>query len=84
MEWEFFWLAIILLLSFVEVSTANLVVIWFIVSAIVSMLLAFLNVDFAIQFTVFVVLGIILFVTTRKFLLKYFNKNQEKTNLSCI
>lgn len=81
MEWEFFWLAIVLLLSFVEVATVNLVVIWFIASALVSLLLAFLNVDFIIQFAVFVVLGIILLLTTRKFLVKLLGKNREKTNL---
>ena len=81
MEWEFFWLAIILLLSFVEVATVNLVTIWFIASALVSLLLAFLNVNFIVQFAVFVILGVILLLTTRKFLVGLLNKNKQKTNL---
>ena len=81
MEWEFFWLAIILLLSFVEVATVNLVTIWFIVSALVALLLAFFNVDFIVQFAVFVILGVILLVTTRSYLEKLLNKNKQKTNL---
>jgi len=81
MEWEFFWLAIVLLLSFVEVTTVNLVVIWFIASALISMLLAFLNIDFAVQFAVFVIAGIILLVMTRKHLIKVLDKNKQKTNL---
>ena len=81
MEWEFFWLAIVLLLSFVEVATVNLVTIWFIVSALVALLLAFFNVDFIVQFAVFVILGVILLVTTRSYLEKLLNKNKQKTNL---
>ena len=74
MEWDFFWLVIILLLSFVEVATVNLVTIWFIVSALVALLLAFFNVDFIVQFAVFVILGVILLVTTRSYLEKLLNK----------
>ena len=81
MEWDFFWLVIILLLSFVEVATVNLVTIWFIASALVSLLLAFLNVNFIVQFAVFVILGIILLLTTRKYLVGLLNKNKQKTNL---
>ena len=81
MEWDFFWLVIILLLSFVEVATVNLVTVWFIASALVSLLLAFLNVNFIVQFAVFVILGVILLLTTRNFLVRLLNKNKQKTNL---
>ncbi len=81
MEWDFFWLVIILLLSFVEVATVNLVTVWFIASALVSLLLAFLNVNFIVQFAVFVILGVILLLTTRNFLVGLLNKNKQKTNL---
>ena len=81
MEWDFFWLVIILLLSFVEVATVNLVTVWFIASALVSLLLSFLNVNFIVQFAVFVILGVVLLVTTRSYLEKLLNKNKQKTNL---
>ncbi|MBE6151429.1 MAG: NfeD family protein [Firmicutes bacterium] len=81
MEWDFFWLVIILLLSFVEVATVNLVTVWFIASALVSLLLAFLNVNFIVQFAVFVILGIILLLTTRNYLVGLLNKNKQRTNL---
>ena len=84
MEWEFIWLIIILFLSIIEVVTVNLVVIWFIASALVSLLLALLGVDFSIQFVVFVLLGLVLFLTTRKVLGKLLGKNEEKTNLERI
>ena len=78
---EFFWLAIILLLSFIEVATVNLVTIWFIASALVSLILSFFKVEFIVQFAVFVVLGLILFITTRKLLVEKINNRKEKTNL---
>jgi len=81
MELEFFWLAIILLLSFIEVVTANLVTIWFIASALVSLALSFFEISFSIQFIIFVVLGTLLFITTRKYFAKLLNNKNEKTNL---
>ena len=78
---EFFWLAIILILSFIEVITINLVTIWFIASALVSLLLSFFNIPFIVQFGVFVILGIILLLTTRKLLVEKVNSFKQKTNL---
>ena len=43
--------------------------------------LIFLNVNFIVQFAVFVILGIILLLTTRKYLVGLLNKNKQKTNL---
>ena len=78
---EFFWLTVILFLSFVEIITINLVTIWFVASALVSLLLSFFDISFYIQFGVFVILGIILLITTRKPLEKMLQKNKQKTNL---
>lgn len=76
-----FWLAVILILSFIEIGTINLVSIWFVASALVSLLLSFLPIPFYIQFIVFVVLGIVLLITTRKSLEKFLSKTKQKTNL---
>lgn len=78
---EFFWLAIIILLSFVEIVTINLVTVWFIASGLVALGLSFFDVPFVVQFGVFVVLGVILLITTRKTLTEKLNKNKQKTNL---
>lgn len=78
------WLIIIFILIIAEVSTINLVSIWFIASGIVSLILSFIIDNFYIQFAVFVVLGIILLLTTRKLLEKYIKPNNEKTNLDRI
>ena len=81
MELEFFWLSMVLLLSFIEVVTVNLVTIWFVASALVSLVVSFFNDSFLLQFGIFVVLGVVLFITTRKILVEKLNKNKQKTNL---
>ena len=75
------WLGIIIILTLLEVITVNLVTIWFIASAIVSLILSLFIDSFFIQFCVFVVLGIILLLTTREHMLKLLCNNKEKTNL---
>lgn len=79
------WLIIIFILIIAEVSTVNLVSVWFIASGLVSLVLSFFIKSFFIQFAVFVILGVILLLTTRKFLEKLIKANEEvKTNLDRI
>ena len=77
----FMWLIIILFLGFIEAIKVNLVTIWFVISGIVSLILSFFINDFIIQFSVFVILGILLLITTRSWLNKVFKINKYKTNL---
>ena len=65
------WLILIIVLSFIEVSTVNLVSIWFIASAFVSLILSLFEIPFIIQFAVFVLLGVILMIITKPFLQKF-------------
>lgn len=81
MQLEFFWLIIILSLSFIEMITVNLVTVWFVASGLVSLILSFFNVPFLVQFGVFVIFGFILLVTTRKMLTEKLNLHKQKTNL---
>lgn len=76
----YFWLAVVLILGFFEIITVGLVSVWFVISGIVAMILSFFIDSFIIQFAVFVLLGILLMITTRKTLTKILAKN-EKTNL---
>lgn len=75
------WLGVVIALTLIEVSTVSLVSIWYIASALVSLILSFFIDSFLIQFAVFAILGTILVITTRDYLLKLFVKNKEKTNL---
>lgn len=78
------WLSIIIILSILEAMTISLVSIWFIISGIISMILSIFGVDFSICFTIFVILGLILMLTTRKTLLKLLKVKKESTNLDRI
>lgn len=75
------WLVIILILALIEVMTVNLVTIWFVASALVSLILSFFIDSFLIQFAVFVILGIILLITTKSWLNKLIKPKNSKTNL---
>ena len=78
------WLIIIIILSFLEAITVNVVSIWFIVSGIVAMLLSFFIEDLLIQFAVFVILGLILLLTTRKLVTRLLKTDNVKTNFDRI
>lgn len=78
------WLGIIVILSIIEALTVELVSIWFIFSGIVSLVLQLLGVDFNICLKVFIILGIILMLTTRKYLVKLLKVDNTKTNIDRI
>lgn len=81
MEMWMIWLVIVFLLIIAEVSTINLVSIWFIASGIVSLIVSIFVDNFYIQFAIFVILGIILLLTTRSFLVRVIKPKKETTNL---
>jgi len=84
MEAWIVWLLIILILAFVEVVTVNLVSIWFIASALVSLIVSCFYDNYFVQFAIFVILGVILLITTKKFLNGLLKSNNEKINLDRI
>ena len=75
------WLGLVVTLTLIEVLTTNLVTIWYIVSALVSLILSFFIDSYLIEFAVFVILGTVLLFTTRDYLVKVLVKKKEKTNL---
>ena len=75
------WLGLVVTLTLIEVLTTNLVTIWYIVSALVSLILSLFIDSYLIQFAVFVILGTVLLFTTRDYLVKLIVKKKEKTNL---
>lgn len=81
MELWMLWIIIILVLTVLEISTVGLVSIWFIASALVSLILSFFIESFYIQFAVFVILGLILLITTRPLLAKFIKTKNSSTNL---
>ena len=77
MQGFIFWVVIVIILSILEVSTINLVSVWFIVSALASLVISFFIDSFFIQFLVFVILGIILLITTKPIINKYLLNNRK-------
>ena len=74
------WLVTAIVLAIIEAATINLVTIWFIASALVSLLLAYLGVSTYVQIAVFVLLGVVLLILTKKPLEKLLKKTKQKTN----
>lgn len=83
MDW-IFWLALVIVLSIIEIATVNLLTIWFVISGIVALILSFFIKDVAIVSTVFALLGIILLFTTRPIFSKLLKPKNEKTNFDRI
>ena len=81
MELWIMWLMIIVFLTVIEISTVNLVTVWFIASSVLSLILSFFIASFYIQFLVFGIVGIILMITTRPLIMKYLHPKNIKTNL---
>lgn len=75
------WLVIVILLGLVEAATVNLVSIWFIASGIITLFLSLFVSSFVMQFAVFVILGIVFLIATRKKLLDYQTEEDTKLNL---
>ncbi len=78
------WLILIIILTFVELSTISLICIWFIASALVSLVVSFFTANFFIQFFIFVILGVILLITTKPIIDKWLKPKNNKTNLDRI
>ena len=79
----YIWLIIIIVLGIIEAMTVNLVSIWFIISGLFALITSFIFDNFLIQFAIFVVLGVLLMITTRDVLEKKL-VSKEKTNLDRI
>ncbi len=79
------WLVIVIALAVIEVMTVNLVTVWFVASGIVALIAAYLGASTIIQLAIFVILGVLLLLLTKKPLEKLLNKtNKHKTNLDRI
>lgn len=63
------WLGLIITLTLIELLTKNVVTIWYIASAIVSLILSLFIDSFLIEFFIFAIIGTILLFTTRDYLI---------------
>lgn len=79
----YLWLLLVIILSIVEIITVNLVSIWFVISGIVAMIASLFTDNLVIQISIFVILGLIFMLLTRKIVKKIVPK-KVKTNLDRI
>jgi len=75
------WLIAFIVLIIIEAVTLNLTTIWFAIGAGVAYIFALLGFGFSIQFTVFVIVSLILLFFTKPAAQKYASKHFVKTNV---
>ena len=84
MEQWLVWLIIVVLLALIEIITVNLTTIWFVVSGLIALVVSLFVDNYIIQFGVFVILGVILLITTKPFLTKFLKQHKTHTNIDRI
>ncbi len=77
---SWFWLILAVILTLIEVLTFGLTTIWFALSAIVMIFLAFTPIPFAVQILIWLLLSSALLYFTRPYALKKLKIGKEKTN----
>lgn len=86
MEW--FWLSLAILLAVIELSTVQLVSIWFAAAAAVLAIVKgiFPQLSIGWQVAIFVLISVLLFVSTRPFVKRFLERKGEmqKTNLDLV
>lgn len=75
------WLGIIILLTFVEITTVDLVSIWFIAGSILALITSIFTDNVLIQVAIFTISSVILLITTRPILKKIFTPENVKLNI---
>ena len=75
------WLVAIIILGFIEAITEGIVSIWIVISGLLALVVSLFTDVFLIQFAIFVIVGIILMITTRSSVSKYLKVNPVRTNL---
>ncbi|MCX7715330.1 MAG: NfeD family protein [Clostridia bacterium] len=74
------WLIAVVVFTILEMSTYQLVSIWFAVGAVGSMISAFLGANLIVQITVFVILSAVCVIFTRPAFKKLLGNKIQKTN----
>lgn len=80
----YFWIVLIIVLAIIEAATVNLVTIWFIASGLVAAVVSIFTDNLIIQFSIFVILGLVLLLLTRKTLMNLLKIKDEKTNADMV
>ncbi len=74
------WLILVILLSLIELMTINLTTIWFVISSTIALIISIFIDNFIIQFSIFVIVGVILLLTLKPMFIKYIKNHQKEIN----
>lgn len=83
MENFYIWLLLAVILGIIEISTTNLVSIWFVISSLLAMVSSLFTDNILIQIAIFVLVGVLLMPISRKLYSKI-KMNNSKTNIDRI
>ena len=75
------WIIIFIILTFIELTTINLVSIWFIIGSVASFITSLFTDNITIQLAVFIIVSFIRLICTRKIVKKIKTKKITPTNL---
>ena len=78
------WIAVLVAAVVVEALTNDFVAIWFFPASLVSMILSIFQTPAWLQLLLFLVIGLVLVVTTRPLCRKFLVSKQEKTNVDAV
>ncbi len=81
MEPVYVWLIVLIAFIVIEIATMGLTTIWFAGGALIALALAMFNTSVYVQLAAFLVISIVLLVSTRPLAVKFFNQKREKTNV---
>lgn len=83
MENFYIWLLLAVILGIIEISTTNLVSIWFVISSLLAMVSSLFTDNILIQIAIFVLAGVLLMPISKKLYSKI-KVNNTKTNIDRI
>ena len=83
MENFYIWLLLAVILGIIEISTTNLVSIWFVISSLLAMVSSLFTDNILIQIAIFVLVGVLLMPISKKLYSKI-KVNNSKTNIDRI
>ncbi|MGN0333801.1 MAG: NfeD family protein [Lachnospiraceae bacterium] len=75
-----YWLIIFIILLVIEIFTMGLTTIWFAGGALAAFLIGVIGFGVKVQMVVFLAVSILLLILTRPVVVKYFNRERQKTN----
>lgn len=80
----FYWLIALAGFLIIEIITMGLTTIWFAGGCLVAFILALCNIPVLVQVTIFLIVSILLLVSTRPIIQKRLNESRTKTNINSI